>query len=219
MNLYLNKEQENFFRELFDNPNLQTVSHNENAEEFIEQFRMKLNKKKINTKEKLPSAEIVDINGNTLFLSPREDNGAIIIRVNKEDFGKNPCGRFKYDWNIETSIQLINYLHEYAIFTGDDQYEVYNKYYGEEFNIFKDGVERSITLSFSRLSFVCYTNDVNDDDWTFLSPIRVKETLKMMVAYIFLTENTKKHFDKLHPDIQNMYADWSEKQKQENTNN
>jgi hypothetical protein len=139
--------------------------------------------------------------------------------VNKEDFGKNPCGRFKYDWNIETSIQLINYLHEYAIFTGDDQYEVYNKYYGEEFNIFKDGVERSITLSFSRLSFVCYTNDVNDDDWTFLSPIRVKETLKMMVAYIFLTENTKKHFDKLHPDIQNMYADWSEKQKQENTNN
>ena len=41
-----------------------------------------------------------------------------------------------------------------------------------------------------------------------------------MFSYIFLTEKTKKHFDKLHPDIQNMYAGWLEKHKEkENKSN
>lgn len=105
---------------------------------------------------------------------------------------------------MENTIELINFLHEYAIFTGDDDYDVYDRAYGDLFNVFtrEDETERSVDISVSSLSFECYTDDVENDNWTYLTPNRVKESLRMMVAYVFLHEDRKQVFDSLHSGVQ-----------------
>lgn len=208
MNLYLNESQKNIFKALLDYPSLQVLNDFEDAEQLIQELKSKVNKKKIDKKAKLPSATFYDIHNRELSFSPCKDNKAIIIKANKSNFPAKYGGHFNFEWNIETLIEIANYLHNYSIFTGDNDYNVYQTAYVEEFNVFKDEVERSINVSGSTLSFICYTGDETDDDWSYLLPNRVKEYLRIIVAYIFLRNDIEFHFSKLHPSIQDKHSAW-----------
>lgn len=204
MNIYLNSEQEAYLKELLDKPSLE-VSH-KFGELINQQIKAKLNKKKIDKKAQLPTESFIDKDGRELTFFPRKDNGALILKGNKDNY-KKFNGHFSYNWSYTTSIQLANYLHNYAVFTGDDDYEVYTRSYSEEFNVFKDEVERSIDVQGSNLSFICYTNET-DNDWTYLLPGRVKEYLRLLVAYIFIQKELDLHFSELHPGIQKLHKEW-----------
>lgn len=208
MNLYLNDSQKTFLKALLDYPSLQVLNDFEDAEQLIQELKSKVNKKKIDKKAKLPSATFYDKHNRELSFYPRKDNGAIIIKANKANFPAKFGGHFIFEWDIETIIEIANYIHNYAIFTGDNDYKVHQTAYVEEFNVFKDEVERSINVSGSGMSFICYTGDETDDDWTYLLPNRVKEYLRIIVAYIFLSDNIELHFSKLHPSIQDKHIDW-----------
>lgn len=210
MNMYLNKEQQEVLKALLDAPSLEAMSMFENAEELLGQLRSKVNKKKIDKKAKLPSQTFVDTKGKELAFTPRKDNGAMILKANKENYPADYKDYFRFNWDFETFISIANFLHDYAIFTGDHEYEVCQVAYCEEFNVFKDGVERSIDINGSKMSFICYTGDANDNDWTYLLPNRVKGVLRIMVAYIFLHEKLNEYFETLHVDIQGMYNGWLE---------
>jgi hypothetical protein len=208
MYLHLNEQQEQFLKELFNESNLHTFSKNEKAKEFIEQIKAKISKKEIDVNKKLLSAHFVDKDGKELSFYPRKDNGALILKGNQTNYGKKFNGKFIFDWDFATLIQITNYLHEYAKFTGDDQYQVYQKSYNDEFIDFKDGVGRKIAINSSRIWFISNIENGKYDDWSFLLPNRVQESLKMMVAYVFLNKDVEAHFDEIHPDIQNLYGEW-----------
>lgn len=220
MNLYLNAEQVKYLKDFLDNPSLQIKGIYKNAEELSQELKSKLNKKKIDKKAKLPSLNLTDKSGKEFSLSPGEDNGTIIITINKETYPvtKGFDGRYDIEWNFKTGIEIANYLHEYAIFTGDDDYTPNKDGIGDELHVFKDEVERTVDFYASNLSFICYT-DKTDDNWTYLVPGNVKNVLKMMVAYIFLHNELETHLSLLHPEIQLKHNEWSlEQQEQLNTN-
>ncbi|GAB6450351.1 hypothetical protein bcgnr5390_13820 [Bacillus luti] len=220
MNLYLNDEQVKYLKDFLDNPSLQIKGIYENAEELSQELKSKLNKKKIDKKAKLPSLYLTDKSGKEFSLSPRGDNGAIIITINKETYPqtKGFDGRYNIQWDFKAGIEIANYLHEYAIFTGDNDYLPNKDGIGDELHAFKDDVERTPDIHGSNLSFICYT-DKADDNWTYLVPGNVRNVLKMIVAYIFLHKELDSHFSSLHPEIQLKHKEWLlEQQEQLNIN-
>ncbi|WP_336770200.1 hypothetical protein [Bacillus bombysepticus] len=220
MNLHLNDAQVKYLKDFLDNPSLQLKGLYKNSEDLTQELKSKLNKKKINKKAKLPSINLIDKSGKKFTLSPRKENGAIIITINKETYPqtKGFDGRYKIEWDFKVGIEIANYLHEYAIFTGDNDYTPNKDGIGDEIHVFKDEVERTVDFYASNLSFICYT-DNTDDNWTYLVPSNVKNVLKMIVAYIFLHKELEPHFTLLHPEIQLKHNEWLlEQQEQLNIN-
>lgn len=212
---YINEEQMKLFQALLDYPSLQASHAVEDSERVLLEIREKANKKRIDKKAKLPSKSFVDKRGNELFFSPGPDNGAIMLTADKASYSnKKEQSGFSYEWDYSTVVEIANYLHEYAIFTGDDGYEVYNYAYSEEFNVFRDEVERSINFGADSLSFLCYTDDETDDNWTYLVPWNVKEALKITVSHLFNDKTLyESHKEKVHPRIQSKYDVWLVKKK------
>lgn len=210
---YLNEEQMKLFQALLDYPSLQAMHEVEDSERVLLEIREKANKKRIDKKAQLPSDSFTDKNGNELFFSPGPDNGAIMLTVDKSSYKKRrEQNNFSFDWDYSTVVGIANYLHTYAIFTGDDEYKVYSHPYSEEFNVFRDEAERSISFSADSLSFLCYTDDENDDNWTYFVPWNVKEVLRTIVSYLFKDETQYKFYkDKLLPEINSKYEKWLSK--------
>jgi len=206
---YLNEEQMEAFQALLDYPSLQAKHEVKEFERVLLEIREKANKKRIDKSAKLPSESFVDKNGNELFFSPGPDNGAIMLTVDKSSYKKRrEQSGFSYEWDYPTVVGIANYLHNYAIFTGDNTYKVYAYAYSEEFNVFRDEAERSISFSADSLSFLCYA-DEDDDNWTYLAPWNVKEVLKITVSYLFNNESQYLAFkDELHSEINSKYEEW-----------
>lgn len=83
-NLYLNKKLEKFVKVLVEHPSLEAMNTFEDAEEMLQLLQSKLNKKKIDKKAKLPSLPLTDLNQRKILFYPREGNGAIMIKAEKE---------------------------------------------------------------------------------------------------------------------------------------
>lgn len=209
---YLNEEQMKLFQALLDYPSLQAMHEVGDSERVLLEIREKANKKRIDKNAQLPSDSFTDKNGNELFFSPGPDNGAIMLTVDKSSYKKRKGqSNFSFDWDYLTVVGIANYLHSYAIFTGDDEYKVYLHPYSEEFNVFRDEAERSINFSADSLSFICYA-DEDDDNWTYFVPWNVKEVLRTIVSYLFKDEaQYKAHKDELLPEINNKYEEWLSK--------
>lgn len=206
MNLYLNDEKVLLFKKMLDDPQILAMS--DEYSDFIQELKSKISKKKIDKKAIVPSHLEVDKNGRELLFYPRKDNGAIMLKANKQTFPIGHGGAFVFEWSLDATIRIANYLHDYAVFTGDDDYQIYQKAYSEEFSVCKDEVERSINVSGSRFSFLCYTGNEKEDDWTYLSPGRVKETLRILYAYIFRHGDMEEHLEKMHPGVQEKRKIW-----------
>ncbi|MFP3727013.1 hypothetical protein U8V72_17700 [Priestia filamentosa] len=211
--VYLNQKQQEVLKSALNHLGLQAFENykGEDGEILIQQILEKLNKKKIDKNAEFPSAIFTNegTNKKEITISPREGNGALIIRVNPKDYPSDYNGYFTYKWDFPTSIALANYLHEYAIFTGNNNYEVCDKAYSEDLQVnTPDGAERTVSLSGSNLSFICYTGNKEEDYWTRLYPSQVKSALEVIVAYIFLHSEFKQFKNHLHPEIQKKYQPW-----------
>lgn len=173
-------------------------------------MRAKLAKKKIDKTAKIEGLVVLDEAGKKLTVTPRKDNGALILKGERaEHLNKDGrLGTILFRLKQAEFTQLMNYFHAYAILAGEDTYEIYDRAYSEELNIYKDEVERSISVAGSRISYICYTGDETDDDWTYLTPARVKECLRLMLPELFKGELKE---NELHPGIWEKYKKFVKK--------
>jgi hypothetical protein len=197
MNIYLSKKQRKVMNILLDTAeeliNQSNLPDKENLEDFFETV-MEL-KSKINRTKKLAKNGVVfepveipcAFSDDTLILRAREDGRAIILESKNRK--PNPSGYYVFHLGRENAIRLtdeiIKYLEAWGI-----EYTAEDKAYCEEINVYADEVERSITVSGDKVSFICYTDDENDDYWTFLTPHKAKYFVELMLGYINSTEPT-----------------------------
>lgn len=215
MQYYINDKQKEFLKVVLNNLSLKVLDECEDAEQLTQELKAKFNKKKIDKKAKLPSDSFYDKDGKELGFSPREDNGAIIVKTNKTHFVNPNKEPFRYQWKMDEFIRLVNFLHSYAVFVGEQDYEPYFAPYSEVIHVYKDGVERSIDIERNKWRYECFTDDNHDNHWTYLTPSSVVEVLRLHVGYIFLQEDVEAYLSELDEDIQAKYIFWKIKYEEE----
>lgn len=215
MQYHINEKHKEFLKKVLSNLSAEVYDeYEEDAEQFAQELKAKFNKKKIDKKAKLASDSFYDKAGKELSFSPRKDNGAIIVTANKAHFVNPDNEAFKYEWKMDEFIRLVNFLHEYAVFVGEQDYEPYIAPYSEVIHVYKDEVERSIDIARNNWRYECYTDDNDDNHWTYLTPSNVVKVLRLHVGYIFLSEDAETHLPMLDEDIQAKYDSWKVKYKE-----
>lgn len=61
-----------------------------------------------------------------------------------------------------------------------DQIKPEDKPYSEELNVYKDEIERSITTERNGFSFICYTDQENDE-WTYLTKAKLRYFIELLL--------------------------------------
>ena len=191
MNLYLNKKQSGVMNLLLDTAedllSKADLTQRENLEDLLDTV-MEI-KSKVNGTKKIAkngimfeTIEVPCLNsGDMLVIKAREDGRAIILESKNKISNVN--GHFSFNLGLENSITLTNHIIKYLDAWGME-YTAEDKSYSEEINVYADEVERSISISNGKISYICYTGDKNDDHWTFLTPSKAKYFVEIMLGYI-----------------------------------
>ncbi|PLS19043.1 hypothetical protein CVD28_01160 [Bacillus sp. M6-12] len=191
MNLYLSKKQEKVLHVLLDTAD-ELIQHADpsvkgNIEEIIQgvtEIKGKLTGKKGLAKNGI-AFEPVEINcqssDDKLIVRAREDGKAIILESKNRIPEKS--GHFRFDLGKENAMALTNAIIPYVKAWGLE-YTAEDKAYHEEINVFADEVERSISVGGGKISYICYTDNDQDDYWTFLTPSKARYFVELMLGYI-----------------------------------
>lgn len=190
MNVYLTKKQKLMMNLLIDSAEdliAKTRMSGDDIPEDFEETLMEL-KSKINGVKVAKNGAVfepIEIDclntQDKLVVRAREDGRAVILESKDRTAHKN--GHYFFHLGLENSIILTNYLIQYLDAWGIE-YKAEDKSYHEEINVFADEVERSISIYDGKISYICYTDDENDDHWTFLTPHKAKYFVELMLGYI-----------------------------------
>lgn len=205
----LNLKEKKTLTNLMSHPLFETLLKEEDLPA-INSLRMKLKRKKIDPNTVVPSFTLTDINGQVLTFTPAPDKNSLLLIAERDTF-RNKRGGYALRWDTATLVELTNYLVGIARLYGETLVFPYHRGYSEEFNVYEQEVERTLSLNSTGLSFDCYTDNPEDDNWTRLRPSRLRETLKLFTAYLFLRDDIQSHLSGLDKEIQAFYPEWLER--------
>lgn len=208
----INTKEKELLNRIMEHPLFETLVGEEDLKQ-VEILRGKINKKKIDKKAVIADFSVEDLSGQRFTFRMGKDNGSLLIIANKATFQKQD--RYAFKWDTSILAKLIRQFHGIHEFWGETLQFPYHKPYSEEFNVYENEVERSISLSRSGISFECYTGDQEDDNWTRIRPARMRMFLKMMNAYLFLAEDVEEGLQQVPEAIRNLYPEWKKRLEEE----
>lgn len=207
----LNMKEKRMLNNLLDHPLFETLLKEEDIPA-IDSLRMKLNRKKIHPKVVVPSFNLTGTAGEVLSFIPAPDKNSLLLIAERDTFREKRRG-YALQWDTAGLVELTNYLLKIARLHGETLAFPYHRGYSEEFNVYEQEEERSISISSTGLRFTCYTDRPEEDHWTRLRPSRLRETLKLLMAYLFLRDDLHDHFSNLAEEAQAFYPEWVERLK------
>ncbi|WPS85548.1 hypothetical protein SMD22_00375 (plasmid) [Brevibacillus halotolerans] len=200
MNIYFNKKQQKALNALLNTAeelitqSYITLAKDIEFEDFLNsilEIKSKVNGTKRFSKNGVlfPPIEISCINSDDkLIVRGREDGRAIILESKNRK--ANGMGGYSFNFSAEQLWKLTNEIIKYLDGWGIS-YNAEDKAYSDEINVFADEVERSISISRERISFICYTDDHTDDHWAFLTPHKAKYFAELLLGYVKLSAIAK----------------------------
>lgn len=197
----INNKELVMLQSIFNHPQFDMV-FDDNFADVLSNLQQKMSKKRVDKKAKLPSFEL-----DGFLFTMAEGNGSVLVIANKEVVSIDRGGGYRLSVSKEDRMDLFVFFYNLLDFYGEKAPVPYHKGYGDSFNVYENEVERTFDFSHTKFSFLCYT-DQEDDNWTRISRARVLEVTKMLLSYIFLEEDIEEVLPSLPEDVQNIYPEW-----------
>lgn len=202
MTTQINEKEKNMLLEIFKHPQFTMVM----PEEFqaqLESLQAKLVKKKIDKKAQLATHTI-----GRLTFKMDKGNGSMLAIYEKQEPQEFSSKPYSVSFTPQDKLDLFAYFYSIHEFYGDVLEMPYHRPYCESFNVYEKGVERTFDLNSNSFSFLCYTDEVNDDNWTRIGRAQVNEMTRMLMTYIFLHEDVASILKTLPQAVQDIYPSW-----------